>query len=250
VARAGGAVRRYAAAGLRRQLRREHEQHRAVIEPERRRELVEVDGTQPKDIAVEVVRRGHIAGVQNRLIDARDHGTPRLNKPTVRQTQFRVGRTGATPAQLEALYRERFEQFVRVAGAICRDVELGRDAVQTGFAVALRKRRAFRGSGRLEAWVWRIVVNEARRIRRRDPVDSVASTDVPTTNGTGGDELGIRAWVAALPERQREALFLRYYADLDYRTIAAVLGIEVGTVSATLATAHRALRKKLEEVRR
>jgi RNA polymerase sigma-70 factor (ECF subfamily) len=161
-----------------------------------------------------------------------------------------VGRKGATQAQLEALYRARFEQFVRVAGAICRDEELGRDAVQNGFAVALRKRRAFRGSGRLEAWVWRIVVNEARRIRRRDPLDSVASAEVATTNGTGGDELGIRAWVAALPERQREALFLRYYADLDYRTIAAVLGIEVGTVSATLATAHRALRKKLEEVRK
>jgi RNA polymerase sigma factor (sigma-70 family) len=54
--------------------------------------------------------------------------------------------------------------------------------------------------------------------------------------------------VAALPERQRDAIFLRYYADLEYRQIALVLGVEVGTVSATLAAAHQALRERLEEV--
>jgi hypothetical protein len=45
----------------------------------------------------------------------------------------------------------------------------------------------------------------------------------------------LRVWIAALPDRQREVLFLRYYADLDYRTVADVLGIAVGTVSATLS---------------
>ena len=43
--------------------------------------------------------------------------------------------------------------------------------------------------------------------------------------------------------------FLRYYADLDYRSIAEVLGVEVGTVSATLSSAHTALRRALQEVR-
>jgi DNA-directed RNA polymerase specialized sigma24 family protein len=46
-------------------------------------------------------------------------------------------------------------------------------------------------------------------------------------------------------------VFLRYYADLDYQTIADTLGIEVGTVGATLAAAHRMLRKSIErEVKR
>jgi RNA polymerase sigma factor (sigma-70 family) len=53
-----------------------------------------------------------------------------------------------------------------------------------------------------------------------------------------------------LPERQRLALFLRYYADLDYRSIADVLGVEVGTVSATLSAAHSSLRRALSEVNR
>jgi RNA polymerase sigma factor (sigma-70 family) len=54
--------------------------------------------------------------------------------------------------------------------------------------------------------------------------------------------------IAALPERQRLVVFLRYYADLDYRAIAVALGVEVGTVSATLAAAHAGLRKKVRKV--
>jgi RNA polymerase sigma factor (sigma-70 family) len=57
----------------------------------------------------------------------------------------------------------------------------------------------------------------------------------------------VRAWVASLPERQRLAVFLRYFADLDYRSIAAALDVEVGTVSATLATSLAALRRASEE---
>ena len=42
-------------------------------------------------------------------------------------------------------------------------------------------------------------------------------------------------------------VFLRYFADLDYRSIARALDIEVGTVSATLHAAHATLRRSLME---
>jgi RNA polymerase sigma factor (sigma-70 family) len=71
------------------------------------------------------------------------------------------------------------------------------------------------------------------------------------TNGSvTSEDRALRVWIAALPERQRLAVFLRYYADLDYRAIAAALDIEVGTVSATLSAAHVGLRKALQEVPR
>jgi RNA polymerase sigma factor (sigma-70 family) len=60
----------------------------------------------------------------------------------------------------------------------------------------------------------------------------------------------MRALIASLPERQRLALFLRYYADLDYESIASTLGITSGTVGATLNAAHAALRSTLEEAHR
>ena len=156
----------------------------------------------------------------------------------------------ATVDQLEALYRGRYEHFARVASAITGDGEAGRDAVQRAFAAAIESRGAFRGEGPLEAWLWRIVVNEARRQARERPVVELVGEHEPAANGHGTDELGLRSWIGALPDRQREVLFLRYYADLDYRTIAAALGIEVGTVSATLSAAQTKLRKLLTEVER
>ena len=55
----------------------------------------------------------------------------------------------------------------------------------------------------------------------------------------------MRAALAALPERQRLALFLRYYADLDYAGIAEALGVSRGTVSATLHAAHSNLKSEV-----
>ena len=161
-----------------------------------------------------------------------------------------VTRRGATARELEELYRARFDHFVRVAAAICNDGDAGRDAVQAAFVSAVRERRSFRGEGPLEGWVWRIVVNEARRLAREPRAEPIEATSERTPNGRSDDPFGVRALVAALPGRQREVLFLRYYADLEYRAIAEVLAIEPGTVAATLSTAHQTLRKRLEEARR
>lgn len=62
---------------------------------------------------------------------------------------------------LETLYRDGFERFLRVSITIVGDRGLALDAVQEGFARAIHRRAGFRGRGSLEAWVWRIVVNEA-----------------------------------------------------------------------------------------
>ena len=152
--------------------------------------------------------------------------------------------------ELEALYRDRFHDFVRVAFAIVRDEEGAREAVQEGFARALRSRRTFRREAPLEAWVWRIVINAARSARAGAFAEATpGSLDEAAAQPLANGHVSVfRAWVAALPERQRLAVFLRYWVDLDYRSIAAALDIEVGTVSATLNAAHKALRRSFEEV--
>jgi RNA polymerase sigma-70 factor (ECF subfamily) len=159
---------------------------------------------------------------------------------------------GPLTGELEAVYRRRYRQFLRVATAILGDEAAGHDAVQDGFAQALREQSSFRSEGPLEAWVWRLLVNAALAARRRRVArrEETQASEVASTNGHTPDESGVRAWVAALPERQRLAVYLRYYADLDYRAIAEALDVEVGTVSATLSSAHQALRRSLEEVER
>ena len=156
-----------------------------------------------------------------------------------------MGRRGASLDELEALYRSRFEVFARVATSVTGDSERAHDAVQEAFATAVRKRRSFRGDGPLEAWVWRIVINAARSdVRRAAP--ATAGGEAVATNGHPERDAELRVALARLPERQRTAVFLRYYADLDYAAIGEALGISAGTVAATLNAAHAALRTRLE----
>ncbi len=152
----------------------------------------------------------------------------------------------ALVGEIESLYRTQVGRFYRVALAVVGDRELAWDAVQDGFADSVRGRSGFRGEAPLEAWVWRLVVNAAVRSRRQQRLSTDrVEDDVASSNGMNRDS-DVRGLVMRLPERQRLVVFLRYYADLDYRTIAGIVGIEVGTVSATLHAALVALRKTME----
>ena len=156
---------------------------------------------------------------------------------------------GASLDEIERVYRARLPELRRVATAIAGDSDLARDAVQEAFALAVRKRASFSGEGPLEAWLWRIVVN-ATRDQRRGARRTAAGPEAPPPRANGhhdatGDR--VRAALALLPERQRLILFLHYYADLDYATIAGALEISPGTVGATLHSARASLRRLLEE---
>jgi RNA polymerase sigma factor (sigma-70 family) len=159
--------------------------------------------------------------------------------------------SGACLEELEAVYRGRLPEFRRVAAAITGDRQAALDVVQEAFGVAIRRRETYRGTGDLEAWVWRIVVNTARdHVRRagQRALAETAATALPARNGSQPENDALMSEIGLLPERQRLALFLRYYADLDYAGIGDVLGIRPGTVAATLNAVHSKLRRRLEEV--
>jgi RNA polymerase sigma-70 factor (ECF subfamily) len=148
---------------------------------------------------------------------------------------------GATLAEIETLYRGSVHRYRGVAAAIVRDREAACDVVQDAFACAVRRRRSFRGDGPLEAWLWRLVVNAAlSHARKTRPVT------LPEPSRGEPELPGVHDAVAALPERQRLAVFLRYYADLDYRAIGEVLGVTDGTARASVHAAHATLRRHLE----
>lgn len=171
---------------------------------------------------------------------------------SVKQETTRTVR-GASLDEIEAVYLRDRHAFVRVAAGIVDDPHEANDAVQDAFAQGVRARATFRGSGSLEAWLWRLVVNAAHssRRQRRDlpsesgPIEGSVAYDEPHRATDA-----LRRAVATLPERQRLVLFLRYYADLDYAEIAGVLGLRKGTVSSTLSHAHRAIRAALTEADR
>ena len=146
--------------------------------------------------------------------------------------------------EIELIYRHRYPAFLRVAVAITGDERQGEDAVQDAFVGVVRSRRVLRRRGALEAFIWRAVVNAARD--RRSLRGENEPVDLPAPEFESGDER-VRAAIAVLPERQRLVLFLRYFADLDYRAISRVMGVRPGTVAASLNAARAAVKEQLED---
>lgn len=146
--------------------------------------------------------------------------------------------------QIDAAYRTGFARFYRVAFAVLRDDGLAWDAVQDGFAGAIRGRSGFRGDAPLEAWLWHAVVNAAIKTSRQRHTDLPLAEipEAPSALQESHDPVDL----SQLSDRQRLVVFLRYYADLEEQTIGDVLGIKRGTVSATLHTALKALRRDME----
>jgi RNA polymerase sigma factor (sigma-70 family) len=160
-----------------------------------------------------------------------------------------MGMSGVEAEDIERVYRAQYRAFVSVAAAVTGDAGEAIDVVQDAFATALRKRRRYNATGTLEGWIWRIVLNKARDRRRKSRRSTfVGTAESPVSMNGYEADAAVRTMLARLPDRQREAVFLRYYADLDYAAIAELLGISTGTVGATLNAAHSSLRQSIERV--
>jgi RNA polymerase sigma-70 factor, ECF subfamily len=163
-------------------------------------------------------------------------------KKVARSSLFYV--VDGTAAGIERLYRERYIRFRNGVAPVAGGYEAARDAVQEGFARALGASDEYSGRGSLEGWVWRIVLRTALEPRHDEevPLDTVDAMFIEPER-----DLALTAAVRALPPRRRLIVFLRYFADLPYQTIAEALEIDEGTVAATLAQARKALATTLNE---
>jgi RNA polymerase sigma-70 factor (ECF subfamily) len=159
-------------------------------------------------------------------------------------------RADGSPPTIEEIYREHAPRFRRVARAIVHDAEAAEDVVQEAFARAIVRRASFRGSGDPVAWLWRIVVNAALSRQRRRRIEALVLERGHLVPEAGAEPAALddrlRKHVARLPKRQKLALFLHYYADMDYETVGRVLAVEPGTVGKLLYDARMNLRRALE----
>lgn len=128
----------------------------------------------------------------------------------------------------------------RLAPAADRD-----DIVQEALARAWRRRSTYdQARGTPAAWLAAIVAGEARRARGRTK-PSVELVDSPVEDTRR--DLDLERAVAGLPNRQREAVDLHYFADLSVAETAAAMGCAEGTVKSTLSDARARLRILLGE---
>jgi RNA polymerase sigma-70 factor (ECF subfamily) len=148
------------------------------------------------------------------------------------------------------LYEREFRAFLAGAYAVVGEAEAARDVVQEAFARALRERGRFRSDGPLEAWLWRIVINVARDETRRSRFADLSADELAEIAPLGSDSSSahdLRDELRSLPERQRLAVFLHYYASLPYEEVAQLLDIAPGTVGASLNAARKTLRRRIKE---
>jgi RNA polymerase sigma-70 factor (ECF subfamily) len=129
------------------------------------------------------------------------------------------------------------------------------DLTQDTFVRAWKALGSFRGQARFSTWLHRIAINVclnklATRPPAAEPIDAEALVD--RHQPRPGDALlaeeraaQVRAAVATLPPRQREALVLRTYHELSHQEVAAIVGTSVGAVKANIFHALANLRKRL-----
>jgi RNA polymerase sigma-70 factor (ECF subfamily) len=145
---------------------------------------------------------------------------------------------------IEKLYRERFAGYCDALAAVAGSRESARDAVQEAFARALRERRRLRRNESLAPWVWTIALRIALDARPRFGNSQVDVGDPVLLEPERDPELA--AAIRSLPPKRRMIVFLRYFADFSYAEIAEACNVSSGTVAATLAQAHEALRASLD----
>ena len=153
---------------------------------------------------------------------------------------------------------ERWEgPLVAYARRITGDLERARDAVQDTFLKLCTRDRA-EVQGHLAEWLFTVCRNQALDLVRKErPMTSLEHGPEETRPAGRGDgdpaeaaaerESSDRALVLldALPERQRDALRLKFQGGLSYKEIAKVMDTSIGNVGYLIHVGLAALRERL-----
>ena len=151
----------------------------------------------------------------------------------------------------DEFYASHYDDLARTLTVALGDRSAAEEAAQEALTRALRRWRHVRTLDRPAAWLYVVAMNHVRdgwRHEHREPrweTGLGTSTADPSSGVTTA--LSVREAITTLPPRQREAVVLRYLADLSLADVAEAMGCAVGTVKATLHHALGSLRIELEE---
>jgi RNA polymerase sigma-70 factor (ECF subfamily) len=146
-----------------------------------------------------------------------------------------------TQSEIEALYRSEADRLWRSVYAFAGDPDVASDAVAEAYAQLLRRGEAVRDPA---AWVWRAAFRISRgALKARRLADGMTSS-LPEHWDAYADRDLLDA-IRQLPDGQRAAVVLFYYADLPIRQIADRLGTNGLAVRANLSRGRRRLRQLL-----
>jgi RNA polymerase sigma-70 factor (sigma-E family) len=152
------------------------------------------------------------------------------------------------------IYQTDYKSLVRLALLLVHDVPTAEEVVQEAFIAMHTASRRLRDTEKALSYMRQAVVNRSRSVlRHRTVVDKNAPKPAPDEPSAEHGALAaierneVIVALRRLPDRQREALVLRYYGDLSEAEIAAAMGISRGAVKSHTARGMSALRTNLEQ---
>jgi RNA polymerase sigma-70 factor (ECF subfamily) len=156
--------------------------------------------------------------------------------------------------------REAFEMIIRthsrtlfaIAYGILQNREEAEDVVQDSLVKAWKIRWRVRDPEKFPAWLATIARHKAHDVfRKRRTVPLTAQLTEPIESepaDTSALDQRLHSALAALPEVHRAALTLRYFEEMDYRTIENTLGLTNGALRGILGRALASMRKQLRPI--
>jgi len=199
----------------------------------------------------------------------RARGKKRAPNPAVDEATLASARRGSRTDR-EKLLRDLQDPWYRMCLGLLGDPEKARDAVQETAVRFLKQLPGFRGDSQLRTWSLGIALNVAREIKRSRAREAPSSSPLLEAADISGSAPGLRrigpgpeaapdsaaeagerrdqlhVMLASLPQRQREAIVLRFFEELSVEETAVAMSCAPGTVKATVHQALRALRQKLK----
>jgi RNA polymerase sigma-70 factor (sigma-E family) len=164
------------------------------------------------------------------------------------------GRTSGLNAALTELYTAQYQPLVRLASMLVRDTGTAEEVVQDVFVALYCGWSGLRDTANARSYLHHSVVNRSRSVLRRRAVAdkhvaALAPQDISADQPAVAlmERSAMAAALRLLPGRQREALVLRFYADLSEADVAKAMGITRGAVKSHTARAVTTLRRILDD---
>ena len=147
------------------------------------------------------------------------------------------------------IIRTHSRTLFAIAYGVLQSREEAEDVVQDSLVKAWKTRWRVRDPEKFPAWLATIARHKAHdvfRKRRTVPLSEQVTEPIePEPANASALDQKLHSALAALPELHRAALTLRYFEEMDYRTIENSLGLTNGALRGILGRALTSMRKQL-----